>query len=106
IAHRVARRSPPPTPLPYPPLFRPALLPRLVAMLARLKTSRDNVPAFHHGPLFTGNPTRNRIRYRCTRPDTDRHPCPTGRGAIGRSEEHTSELQSRENLVCRLLLGK
>src|SRR5690606_39434396 len=24
--------------------------------------------------------------------------------AIGRSEEHTSELQSRENLVCRLLL--
>src|SRR5690606_42155937 len=24
----------------------------------------------------------------------------------GRSEEHTSELQSRENLVCRLLLGK
>src|SRR5690606_41474176 len=28
-------------------------------------------------------------------------------GALaGRSEEHTSELQSRENLVCRLLLEK
>src|SRR5690606_41034442 len=27
-------------------------------------------------------------------------------GAPGRSEEHTSELQSRENLVCRLLLEK
>src|SRR5690606_40625642 len=27
-------------------------------------------------------------------------------GIIGRSEEHTSELQSRENLVCRLLLEK
>src|SRR5207302_2084969 len=26
--------------------------------------------------------------------------------AQGRSEEHTSELQSRENLVCRLLLEK
>src|SRR5690606_41945737 len=26
--------------------------------------------------------------------------------ASGRSEEHTSELQSRENLVCRLLLEK
>src|SRR5436309_14443149 len=26
--------------------------------------------------------------------------------SIGRSEEHTSELQSRENLVCRLLLEK
>src|SRR5690606_40410368 len=28
------------------------------------------------------------------------------RGALVRSEEHTSELQSRENLVCRLLLEK
>src|SRR5690606_41931122 len=27
-------------------------------------------------------------------------------GTITRSEEHTSELQSRENLVCRLLLEK
>src|SRR5690606_41624404 len=39
---------------------------------------------------------------------------PAGAGAVGtsdagsvaRSEEHTSELQSRENLVCRLLLEK
>src|SRR2546427_9624814 len=30
-----------------------------------------------------------------------------GRGALGeRSEEHTSELQSQSNLVCRLLLEK
>src|SRR5690606_40582473 len=29
-----------------------------------------------------------------------------GLGAATRSEEHTSELQSRENLVCRLLLEK
>src|SRR5207302_4531245 len=28
------------------------------------------------------------------------------RGKLKRSEEHTSELQSRENLVCRLLLEK
>src|SRR3712207_8005819 len=27
-------------------------------------------------------------------------------GAVGRSEEHTSELQSRQYLVCRLLLEK
>src|SRR5436309_8779713 len=27
-------------------------------------------------------------------------------GLVDRSEEHTSELQSRENLVCRLLLEK
>src|SRR5436309_11601690 len=32
-------------------------------------------------------------------------PVPT-KGPAGRSEEHTSELQSRENLVCRLLLEK
>src|SRR5690606_41934900 len=30
----------------------------------------------------------------------------TPRGPPPRSEEHTSELQSRENLVCRLLLEK
>src|SRR5690606_41736858 len=29
-----------------------------------------------------------------------------GRTGLERSEEHTSELQSRENLVCRLLLEK
>src|SRR2546427_4246306 len=28
------------------------------------------------------------------------------RDALGRSEEHTSELQSQSNLVCRLLLEK
>src|SRR5690606_40327522 len=40
------------------------------------------------------------------------HHCPkykpnaTNTNAAKRSEEHTSELQSRENLVCRLLLEK
>src|SRR5690606_42147590 len=34
-------------------------------------------------------------------------PPPAGHAEpLGRSEEHTSELQSRENLVCRLLLEK
>src|SRR5690606_41371150 len=31
---------------------------------------------------------------------------PSARSSPCRSEEHTSELQSRENLVCRLLLEK
>src|SRR5690606_41753897 len=31
---------------------------------------------------------------------------PSAPGCRNRSEEHTSELQSRENLVCRLLLEK
>src|SRR3712207_8829765 len=33
-------------------------------------------------------------------------PAPTQAAIIGRSEEHTSELQSRQYLVCRLLLEK
>src|SRR2546422_1882038 len=35
-------------------------------------------------------------------------PCPLRRASVGllRSEEHTSELQSRLHLVCRLLLEK
>src|SRR3712207_7266241 len=32
--------------------------------------------------------------------------CLSGRGRSPRSEEHTSELQSRQYLVCRLLLEK
>src|SRR6266478_7891240 len=32
--------------------------------------------------------------------------CPRVRRPDGRSEEHTSELQSQSNLVCRLLLEK
>src|SRR5712664_1508477 len=38
----------------------------------------------------------------------DKHLMVTGKrhGNVGRSEEHTSELQSRSDLVCRLLLEK
>src|SRR5207302_9416292 len=39
------------------------------------------------------------------RPRTERPRRRGGRAGV-RSEEHTSELQSRENLVCRLLLEK
>src|SRR4051812_49952242 len=46
------------------------------------------------GPLSGGQPA--------ARPAGDR----AGRAARARSEEHTSELQSHVNLVCRLLLEK
>src|SRR2546430_10675641 len=44
-------------------------------------------------------------------PPAERRPTPTGHHRPGarspsRSEEHTSELQSQSNLVCRLLLEK
>src|SRR5438045_8256630 len=44
-------------------------------------------------------PTRFRLRSRNTTP------APAAR-SVGRSEEHTSELQSLRHLVCRLLLEK
>src|SRR6478736_927209 len=45
------------------------------------------------------------ISRRPSRPPSS--PCgSTGRPATSRSEEHTSELQSQSNLVCRLLLEK
>src|SRR2546422_6358266 len=37
---------------------------------------------------------------------SDHHAGATGPTRVGRSEEHTSELQSRLHLVCRLLLEK
>src|SRR5207302_2403353 len=51
--------------------------------------------------------------FRSSTAEADRGIAPTARNGRGgsperstRSEEHTSELQSRENLVCRLLLEK
>src|SRR5690606_40168360 len=67
-----------------------------------------------NGPAARREAVRRRRRRRARRPRSGRAPkrvpggrtCPPGSGAAGRSEEHTSELQSRENLVCRLLLEK
>src|SRR3712207_9545508 len=44
--------------------------------------------------------------YRQTGPEPVGEGSETGRAAPERSEEHTSELQSRQYLVCRLLLEK
>src|SRR6266550_2345267 len=52
-------------------------------------------------PISNSTPNRSRTWLRCRR----RSSSPSGR-ANSRSEEHTSELQSRLQLVCRLLLEK
>src|SRR5690349_24260093 len=49
-------------------------------------------------------PTAGIARLRRGRWASPDRPCATASG--GRSEEHTSELQSRRDLVCRLLLEK
>src|SRR5256885_14099969 len=43
---------------------------------------------------------------KCAHPDCNRAASPTEARVRARSEEHTSELQSPCNLVCRLLLEK
>src|SRR6266576_7087825 len=53
-------------------------------------------------PIFRA-PTRRRPR--CS-PPTSTSATSRSSPASGRSEEHTSELQSRRDLVCRLLLEK
>src|SRR5206468_2654828 len=79
----------------------PSRLPGLRAV----PTSRPPRAAPRLGRPRRSNPARTPRRFR--RPRWPTHPTPQpppGRRAL-RSEEHTSELQSRSDLVCRLLLA-
>src|SRR2546426_9333502 len=86
---------PPSSPLfPTPPLSR-----------SQGGVDRQRSPPFGvHGSHLTGHPMKNWSR------GPKRETIPPGGGRVGghrgRSEEHTSELQSPCNLVCRLLLEK
>src|SRR2546428_4908046 len=87
------RRPPRSTLFPYTTLFRSLADPGLgLALPVVLVRHREKFPLHVHGgdgaPVF----------------ETDR--LPAGEIARHRSEEHTSELQSRSDLVCRLLLEK
>src|SRR5688572_31702730 len=83
------RRPPRSTLFPYTTLFRSGRgdvhAAVLSACLSRHRTGPADVPLLHAG-------RRSRAGTRARLP--------------GRSEEHTSELQSQSNLVCRLLLEK
>src|SRR2546430_9884125 len=62
-----------------------------------------------HGPRLReeNRPRRRRVRGPPDRRVRGRDQCDSrGEGDRVRSEEHTSELQSQSNLVCRLLLEK
>src|SRR3712207_7783967 len=88
------RRPPRSTLFPYTTLFRSDL--RAVAGLAR---DRDDLDAAV-GDLgdLEGEELADQVGVGARDGDL--------RAAVGRSEEHTSELQSRQYLVCRLLLEK
>src|SRR5690606_41459846 len=94
---------PPPCPplFPYTTLFRSLRIVRdehasLAAMLRSLLTMLDRGPETDGAERFF-DVLRAMLFYIGEFPEKLHHP---------RSEEHTSELQSRENLVCRLLLEK
>src|SRR5688572_32534151 len=83
------RRPPRSTLFPYTTLFRS---PPRAAVRRRFDLLRGSAaPCTHRG----ARPARARRGARVAR-----------RPGHGRSEEHTSELQSQSNLVCRLLLEK
>src|SRR3712207_7209255 len=87
------RRPPRSTLFPYTTLFRS--LPRAVAQ----EQGRGAGVPVHRGPAREGG----RLRPRDEAPGGVRARVPA---LPQRSEEHTSELQSRQYLVCRLLLEK
>src|SRR2546427_12469453 len=63
---------------------------------------------FPYTTLFRSLRTRSRCVFQRTRDSRERRRAcgQLGGPELGRSEEHTSELQSQSNLVCRLLLEK
>src|SRR2546427_2626730 len=91
-------RPPPTSPLfPYPPLSRSAETAAVAARGRRiLQHARPRVA--HFGGPAAARADRHHLRQHL-RVQPVRH-------AERRSEEHTSELQSQSNIVCRLLLEK
>src|SRR3712207_8383854 len=90
------RRPPRSTLFPYTTLFR-----SFVPFQLKIRMQ----PALHQ---HAGAPERNRLVYLLADFIDGAHVSIFRAGAAveGRSEEHTSELQSRQYLVCRLLLAK
>src|SRR6266513_4032769 len=86
----------------------PARSDRATAARRQASTPSRPVPA-------RGHPSRSAwsaiagdacVRFRALRPGDEPPPHKAGARPAHRSEEHTSELQSRFDLVCRLLLEK
>src|SRR2546427_7889154 len=90
------RRPPRSTLFPYTTLFRSAFDPRQCAQVRQRRLESTG------GVLDDARP-----RHEILGAQRRREPRgPRRRQHVARSEEHTSELQSQSNLVCRLLLEK
>src|SRR5690606_30936982 len=95
------------------PAPRPGTYPRHAVPRGRpSRADRDAAPRARRAPPTPRPPGASHVRDAPSAPATVRaapehaRPTSTPSAAGSRSEEHTSELQSRENLVCRLLLEK
>src|SRR3712207_8628882 len=88
------RRPPRSTLFPYTTLFRSVELLRVEDAVEQLGEvgKRDQLPLRHVAQVRPGGEEDRRREL--------------GHEVVRRSEEHTSELQSRQYLVCRLLLDK
>src|SRR5690606_41356987 len=98
LFYSVSRCHPVPTPFPYTTLFRSCRHPT---------TRRCARPAISaSGSMLVVSTGRGRRPCAAAARRGPMRPGGSWSGSRARSEEHTSELQSRENLVCRLLLEK
>src|SRR5690606_40444531 len=98
IVSLLLRGRPPPASFPYTTLFRS---PRAPARRRRRGTAWRRRASHSRTRCRAGAAPRGRAAAgRCSASTAPRS------ARARRSEEHTSELQSRENLVCRLLLEK
>src|SRR3712207_7520500 len=92
------RRPPRSTLFPYTTLFRSDRSQNVEPHAREVPRNQHRAEGAHR----VDRPPRHRACYE----DPHREGEPHGYGSYRRSEEHTSELQSRQYLVCRLLLEK
>src|SRR2546422_7270269 len=83
---------------------RPTLFPYTTLFRSRRTSGACPSPFFKRGRRTGARPPRTRSS--TSRTDSPRSTASFARADVERSEEHTSELQSRLHLVCRLLLEK
>src|SRR3712207_7423548 len=98
------RRPPRSTLFPYTTLFRS---PNLLSLALRLRASFTRSQLPHAGRVRAALAAGRESEAASRAAPARRRLLPAATGASSRrSEEHTSELQSRQYLVCRLLLEK
>src|SRR5206468_10248833 len=91
---------------PYPPLFRSVIACEATRHSRKL-LSHAGIPAGNRLLAVHDQNEAASVKRVLGLLDAGRHVAVvTDAGTPGRSEEHTSELQSRSDLVCRLLLEK